>query len=412
MDNDHRRSVWARHACVLAACLAPTILGRLPQADAFVVARPGLGRRGWGLPPVERGRRCRPPATARSAAPGARGVQASSSRASELARQVLEAPIEKRISLRKRDVLRSITPETIPWLVTVLVALALSAWFHSLLPAVVMGMVDLIFWGYVTLKVQVTPEIYVLMHAIPLHASRVVRALTLPHHLQDLNRLSPPEPLSRSLEELYDNCLRYSPGGAEDFIRGWFFDAPMSSITRDDVLEWLAWASYTSTWDRLTPKSQEEVLKILPRFEAALQRTLPARREAQEPIPSMRYTIEPLEFTHKPFVYYVVCHGLLGGLGKLLLSRAGFVRARCGVLNYWYRDATPHSSGAAGAGATGGGGAPEERAGGVADGGEDEGSLSAGRTPIVFVHGIGVGLIMYLQFIHAMLTCRCAMVRS
>jgi hypothetical protein len=232
----------------------------------------------------------------------------------------------------------------------------------------------------------------------------------LPHHLQDLNRLSPPEPLSRSLEELYDNCLRYSPGGAEDFIRGWFFDAPMASITRDDVLEWLAWASYTSTWDRLTPASKEEVLKILPKFEAALQRTLPARREAQEPIPSMRYTIEPLEYTHKPFVYYVVCQGLLGGLGKLLLSRTGFVRARCGVLNYWYRDDTLHASRTIGSGAVGGGFAPPEQAGGLEDGLDWEGARR--RTPIVFVHGIGVGLIMYLQFIRAMLTCRCSMVRS
>ena len=45
----------------------------------------------------------------------------------------------------------------------------------------------------------------------------------------------------------------------------------------------------------------------------------------------MRYTIEPLEYRHKPLIYYVVCHGMLGGLGKLLLSRAGFVRLRCGV---------------------------------------------------------------------------------
>ena len=139
---------------MLAVCLTPIAVS---PADAFVVARPGLERRGGGgLPSVERGQRCRPPVTARSTAPGALGMKASSSSASELAQQVLEAPIEKRIPLRKRDMLRSFTPETIPWLVTVLVAVALSAWFHSLLPAVVMGMVDLIFWGYVTLKVQVT----------------------------------------------------------------------------------------------------------------------------------------------------------------------------------------------------------------------------------------------------------------
>ena len=183
-----------------------------------------------------------------------------------LAEQVLAEPIEKRAPLRKRDMLRSFTPETIPWLVTGMIAVALSAWCHSLLPAAIMGVVDLVFWGYVTLKAQAR---HTHIRAARSRCNRRGSPATHPpakhptdadfrHHTnpsssQDLNRLSPPEPSSRSLDALYDSCLRYSPGGAEKFIRGWFFEAPLDAITRDDMLEWLSWASYTRSLNLTRP---------------------------------------------------------------------------------------------------------------------------------------------------------------
>jgi len=102
------------------------------------------------------------------------------------------------------------------------------------------------------------------------------------------------------------------------------------------------------------------------------------RGPEQDPMPCMRFTLEPIEWTHKPLLFYAVCQGLLGGLGTLSLWNEGFSRHRAGVYNYWVR-------------------VPES----------DE---ARQRTPIVFVHGIGVGLVMYLSMIKELLKHDCPIV--
>ena len=193
-----------------------------------------------------------------------------------------------------------------------------------------------------------------------------------------MNTPAKPEPISRDLLELWTKCLTESPDGPEDFIVGWFYDAPLATLAREDIENWLAWGCFSATWESLVPESRSEVMVVLDLIEELLDHRFPLREKEQAPVPCMRFSIEPFEWTHKPLAYYVVCQGLLGGLGKLSLLNEGFTRHSTGVFDYWL--SMP---------------ATEE---------------ARQRTPIVFVHGIGVGLVMYLSFVKALMKLDCPIV--
>ena len=241
-----------------------------------------------------------------------------------------------------------LTGDYFPWIVGGVWTLLLTMMSESALPAVVIGCIEIAFYIYNTILAQ------------------------------SANAPVQPESLSRDLMELWENCLTYSPDGPEAWLEGWFYDAPLDTLAKQDLLEFLAWGSCSTTWDRLTDASKNQIETVYAVFEQKLQRQFPEREEWQAPAPFMRFSIEPFEYKHKPTSYYWVCSFLLGLAGKGALFSDGFKRHRSRSLDYWIR--IPDS---------------------------DE---ARRRTPIVFVHGIGVGLVMYLQLIKALLTNDCPVV--
>jgi pimeloyl-ACP methyl ester carboxylesterase len=238
--------------------------------------------------------------------------------------------------------------DAIPWMVTALCTLPFVAISKSMVPALVVALIDIAWFVYSYLQAQ---------------------AMNVP---------AKPEPASRDLLELWDKCLTESPDGPEDFVVGWFYDAPLATITREDVENWLAWGCFSTTWEMLVPESRSEALLVLEMIEQRLKYRFPPRGPGQEPVACMRFTIEPMEWTHKPLMFYAMTQGLLGGLGTLSLWNEGFSRHHTGVYDYWVR--MPST---------------------------EEGRR---RTPIFFVHGIGVGLVMYLEMIKALNTHDCPII--
>lgn len=238
--------------------------------------------------------------------------------------------------------------DAIPWVITVLLTLPIVAVTRSPVPAIIVGLIDVAWFLYSYFQAQ---------------------AMNVP---------AKPEPVSRNMLELWDKCLTESPDGPEDFVVGWFYDAPLATIAREDVENWLAWGCFSTTWEKLVPESRAEALTVLDLIQERLKYRFPARKPGQEPVACMRFTIEPMEWTHKPLMFYAVCQGLLGGLGTLSMWNEGFSRHRTGVFDYWVR-------------------MPET----------EEGRK---RTPIVFVHGIGVGLVMYLTLIKALMKQDCPII--
>jgi pimeloyl-ACP methyl ester carboxylesterase len=275
-------------------------------------------------------------------------VSASNDRETLLA-QVPTQPIKSgMVAPSESQLFEKLKGDAIPWLATVLLTVPLIVASRSMIPAVIVGFIDIVWFIYSYLQAQ------------------------------QMNTPAKPEPVSRDLLELWDKCLTESPDGPEDFVEGWFYDAPLSTLAREDMENWLAWGCFSATWEALVPESRVEVLLVLDLIEERLGRRFPVRVPGQAPVACMRFSIEPMEWTHKPLMFYAVCQGLLGSLGTLSLWNEGFSKHRSVAFDYWVR-------------------MPKTEAG-------------RQRTPIVFVHGIGVGLVMYLSFIKALVKHDCPVI--
>jgi len=223
-----------------------------------------------------------------------------------------------------------------PWIVVLMISGGASAAVGSTLPLSLVWGVEALFWGYCKLQ-----------------------------HLH-LDKVNQPEPMKRDVVELWRMCLTNVPD-AREFLRGWFYDAPFEDITRDDVKDFLAWALYSTTFPLLAADDVRDLAKVFALVELECDVRFPRRRKGQAPLGSMRFSIEPVQYHHKPLLFYVSTRFILGSLGSMNLVDVGFNRRNAGALNYWIR-------------------MPES----------EEGKA---RLPIVFVHGVGVGLVTYMNFV-------------
>ena len=169
-----------------------------------------------------------------------------------------------------------------------------------------------------------------------------------------------------------------TPERGRRWLQGWFFDAPFETIHRESARAWLAWAYFNyETPESLTPAEAEEIDADLARIEE-----LASQKLARSPAPSARngalVSMRPNADNtapfrkHKPLFSYALSHLIVGHiLGRTKMSGQGFTRhtialARepvaggASTLSYWYR---PPASDAA-----------------------------AAMPPLVFFHGVGLGL--------------------
>ena len=137
-----------------------------------------------------------------------------------------------------------------------------------------------------------------------------------------------PESMMRDLMELWENCLIYSPEGPKGFVEGWFYDSPLDTIAKEDLQEFLAWGSCSTTWELLTDSSKERMLEVYTLFEQHLEHRFSDRQPGQAPVACMRFSIEPFEYKHTPTMYYWVCTFFLGLAGvedvRIYTQRGGY----------------------------------------------------------------------------------------
>ena len=86
----------------------------------------------------------------------------------------------------------------------------------------------------------------------------------------------------------------------------------------------------------------------------------------------MRLNLDPIEFSHRPLLYYVAIHVLQQGCA-LILRGAGFERGTVEGISYWWRDSSSSL--------------PKSL------------SHRSLQDPLLFFHGIGIGLAPYLQLL-------------
>ncbi|KAI8580227.1 hypothetical protein K450DRAFT_238737 [Umbelopsis ramanniana AG] len=176
----------------------------------------------------------------------------------------------------------------------------------------------------------------------------------------------PKVPLER-MRSLYSDCLEQLTD-FEEQLPLWFFDAPFSTILRGNMKEWLCWAMFYRHVDAITDGSEEDI--FLEEMLAMLQNRAnytfePGHNPA---VKCCRLNLDPVQSVHRPLIFYATVH-LLDTSMSLLLKHYGFQRYPCGALSYWLLPCNADTT---------------------------------DNRPILFIHGIGMGLCSYVSFLNSL----------
>lgn len=204
-----------------------------------------------------------------------------------------------------------------------------------------------------------------------------------------------PVPLKESeREELFHRCLE-NVSSLELYLRGWFLGADLDDIGRENIKEFLLWAFFEQ--EEADSSLEDELEDYIGRIEEKLGREIrPGRGSAK----SLRLTFDNIHTTYRSLAWYMVVF-LVDMVTHITLSSQGFQyfssskanhrvfpprpqtllaarKSSAPSLSYWY---TPHR------------------------GDED-------TVPILFFHGIGVGLWTYVRFLSDLKTATSKQNRS
>ena len=146
-----------------------------------------------------------------------------------------------------------------------------------------------------------------------------------------------------------------------NFVEGWFFKKKIEDLTKGDILEWMACMINNSYFNQLDQDAKVNAIHLLERLENRLGYKF---KEGVSRNRKMLVMVDPVQIYHRPLFFYAAIKGL-DLAGRANLWTAGFERtAEKGMVVYIKR-------------------------------GSDDG------LPIVFFHGIGIGLSPYVRFVLA-----------
>lgn len=192
----------------------------------------------------------------------------------------------------------------------------------------------------------------------------------------------PPLLPSAQRRELFIRCLNNIPNVAT-YLQTWFLKANESDIRQDNVREFLSWAFFDKHLGDETSAEREELDEYVAEMERRMGHQLePGRGKAM----SLRLTLDTIEVRYRSVMWYLIV-GIIDLVTHYHLSRGGFLyyaqpkphsdsviplrlqslfadKRSVSQLSYWYR---PHT-------------APD-------------------KVPLVFLHGIGIGLWPYRQYL-------------
>ncbi|KAJ6630256.1 hypothetical protein B0H10DRAFT_1983801 [Mycena sp. CBHHK59/15] len=174
-----------------------------------------------------------------------------------------------------------------------------------------------------------------------------------------------------------------------DYPSGWFLPRN-SDIKRENVHEWILWALFATTPEHASPEWDDEIEEYMMTVEKTLDRKLEPGRNPD--VKSLRLSFDPIQMLHRPLIWYCIV-GLVDTFTSLLLLSLGFKHyaprrpwfhmfpprplltliSKPGATSqfpYWYR---------------------MPRAG------------VESKNPILFLHGIGIGLHPYVPLFREIL---------
>ena len=154
-----------------------------------------------------------------------------------------------------------------------------------------------------------------------------------------------------------------SVGDVKKFMEGWFFGTKMESLYKGDIMSWVSAMFFNKKLQNLSSEQLENVELVVGRFEEKLGYLLPEGIDHKSR--KMMVTLDPVSLCHRPLFFYAAVK-CLDVAARSALWNAGFIRSTDrGVITYLKQG-------------------------------------SRNETPLVFFHGIGIGLFPYIRLIWAM----------
>ena len=160
------------------------------------------------------------------------------------------------------------------------------------------------------------------------------------------------------------------------FFSKWAWNANPDHIRMENVMEWVSFAFFGVNTHGLDKQTHERLRSLVSKH--FKKKKVELKPGTNETIQFMKPFLYRLNVKYRPFIYYFVTDTILSNIGNLTMTQVmGFKYKKQGVLNYWIR-------------------AP----------------LCAEVNclePIIFIHGIGSGIIIYARFLRHMSnseTCR------
>ena len=247
--------------------------------------------------------------------------------------------------------------ESFPWLVSLAASTAASFAAHSMMPLEIGASAEVMFFLYCIQKA-----------------------------IFKFNPPTAPQPMLGSRDwNLIQDRMWSSYGtvaSKRNFVMGYFYNAPIDRLRKEDALAFLAWVKFGTLYDFLAFESQQGLHDDLKRLEQELESSLPRRKPIIEPpLPIIRFNLEHFRFRHKPLPFYGVTHGVNALLSWALPQFHGFSYhppqgGSHNGLGYWYRPPSFKPTATS---------AVEQQA-------------RVPTPPLVFVHGVG-GMCFYYGLI-------------
>eukprot|EP00438_Fugacium_kawagutii_P017894 Skav201911 [mRNA] locus=scaffold3992:132879:134219:+ [translate_table: standard] len=200
-----------------------------------------------------------------------------------------------------------------------------------------------------------------------------------------VQRLQPAKALDvfqRTLVQV-DQCAKWSVGRTPtEWLSGWFKKAPMTKIKRGNVQEFFAWAFYSKYAEELTDAEKNELEDMIKESERRYGWSF---QDGYTPgVEPMRINFDPIQAWYHPLWYYAAILGLRLATNSAM-QLMGFTRCKKGQLSYFHHPAPAYP-------------------GLLLESGKPV-PPSPG-SPVVLIHGLGVGIPPYLGLIRILAKTR------
>ncbi|CCC13825.1 hypothetical protein SMACR_07461 [Sordaria macrospora] len=256
-----------------------------------------------------------------------------------------------------------------------------------------------------------------------------ITTLYLPHKASLKHEaVHPPLPPRKEREELFDRALD-STTDWDEYLKLWFLGSPVEEVKRENVREFLLWAFFDRDGEAKGDNDDiaEELESYLVKIEALLGRKLPPGRGSAT---SLRLTFDEIETRYRSVVWYGVI-ALLDLITHAVLAWGGYRHYRPGrpgrERSLWEGRERGGAEGVKGASATTGGAVTAKATTATLFPPRLQHSIplippsfrhhtsptkhlsyylrphrSRTQPPMVFIHGIGIGLWSYLPLLNSL----------